>query len=120
MEGMERKPTTVGTHLAPKPGSKYRQLFVRGRNIAARTLYGCYAREDDPMTPEEIAADRNVPLDAVLESIAYCETDPPELARDFALEEALLKARGIRDAAFDGRLRTLTPEEKTAILRKFE
>jgi hypothetical protein len=117
---MERKPAMTWTHLAPKPGSKYRQLFVRGRNIAARTLYGCYARGDDPMTPEEIADDRNLPLEAVLESIAYCETDPPELSRDFALEEALLEARGIHDAEFDGRLRTLAPEEKIAILRKFE
>ena len=116
---METQPTTKWKYLAPKPGSKYRQLFVKGRNISARGLYGCYARDDEPMTPDEISADRNLPLEVVLEAIAYCESDPPDLARDYALEEALMDARGINDPSFDGRLRTLTPEEKMAIIRKF-
>jgi hypothetical protein len=116
---MEAQPTTTWKHLAPKPGSKYRQLFVKGRNISARGLYGCYARDDEPMTPEQIATDRNLPIEVVLEAIAYCESDPPELARDYALEEAFLNARGINDPSFDGRLRTLTPEEQIAIVRKF-
>jgi hypothetical protein len=72
------------------------------------------------MTTEQIAADRNLPLEVVLEAIAYCESDPPELARDFALEEALMQARGIHEPGFDGRLRTLTPEETLDIMRRFE
>jgi len=72
------------------------------------------------MTPEEIAADRNLSIEVVLEAIAYCESNPPELERDYALEASLLAARGMNDPGFDGRLRTLTPEEKTAITRKFE
>ena len=117
---MDAQPATTWKHLAPKLGSKYRQLFVKGRNISARNLYACYARDDEPMTPEQIAADRDLPLAVVHEAIAYCQGNPPELARDDALQEALLDARGINDAAFDGRLRTLGPEEKVAILRKFD
>ena len=117
---METQPATIWKYLAPKPGSKYRQLFVKGRNIAVRNLYGCYARDDEPMTPEQIAADRNLPLAVVQEAIAYCQSNPAELERDFALEEALLAAHGINDPGFDGRLRTLEPKEKIVIIRKFD
>jgi len=72
------------------------------------------------MTPPQIAVDRNLPLPVVLEAIAYCESQPAEVDRDEALEEALLDARGINEPGFDGRLRTLSPEEKLAIIRKFD
>src|SRR5437773_6435533 len=71
-------------YLARKPKSVYKQLFIKDRWISARTLYGMYVNEEMPMTPEEIAADYNLPLEAVLESIAYCESNPPELAQDYA------------------------------------
>jgi len=117
---MESNSTTSWKYLAPKPGSKYRQLFLKGRNIAARTIYGCFVGDESPMSPEEIADDRNIPLEAVLEAIAYCDSDPPELIRDYELEAALLNARGMNAASFDGRLGTLSPEETMAILRKFD
>jgi uncharacterized protein (DUF433 family) len=76
-------------YLAPKPGSSSKQLFIKGRKIAARTLYGAFMSEESPQTPEEIAEDWDVPLDAVLEAIAYCQTDPPEVREDIARAEAL-------------------------------
>jgi uncharacterized protein (DUF433 family) len=54
-------------YLTRKPKSVYKQLFIKDRWIAARTLYGKYARDDSPMTPQEIAADYDLPLEAVLE-----------------------------------------------------
>jgi hypothetical protein len=39
-------------YLVRKPKSVYSQLFIKERWIAARTLYGKYAREESPMTPE--------------------------------------------------------------------
>src|SRR6476660_7926880 len=66
-------------HLAPNPRSAYRQLFVKGTRVRARVLYGWYAREE-PMAPEEIARDFNLPVEAAREAIAYCESNPPELA----------------------------------------
>jgi uncharacterized protein (DUF433 family) len=59
-------------YLAPKPGSYYRQLFIKDRRIAARTIYGMYVPgEDEPgMSPEEIAEDYDLPLEAVQEAIA--------------------------------------------------
>jgi hypothetical protein len=40
------------------------------------------------MTPEEIAADYQLPLEAVQEAIAYCRSNPSEIAEDFAQDEA--------------------------------
>jgi uncharacterized protein (DUF433 family) len=72
--------------------SSLRQLSVKGRRIRARTLYGLTIG-DDPMTPEEVAQDYDVPLEAVLESIEYCKSDPPEIREDWEDEE-----RSIREA----------------------
>ena len=79
--------------LDRKPGSVYKQLFVRGRNIAARTLFGRYLNEDEPRTAEQLAVDYDLPLEAVLEAIAYCESDPPEIREDWAREEANVRKR---------------------------
>src|SRR5207302_5507010 len=75
-------------YLAPKPGSNYKHLFIKDRWISARTLYGMYVREEEPMTLEEIAEDYKLPPEAVREAIAYCESNPPELAQDYVREEA--------------------------------
>ena len=75
-------------YLAPDPDSSYRQLRVKGRRIFARTLYGLTVGEEGRLTPEEVAADYGLPLQAVQEAIAYCESNPPEIAEDWAMDEA--------------------------------
>ena len=95
----------------------YKQLFIKERWIAARTLYGMYAREESPMTPEEIAADYSLPLEAVQEAIAYCESNPPELAEDYAREEAVMEATGMNDPSYYGRPKLLTPQEMSRLRR---
>jgi|SRR5579884_1222230 len=102
-------------YLVCKPKSVYRQLFIKERWIAARTLYGMYAREESPMTPEEIAADYDLPLEAVQEAIAYCESNPPELAEDYAREEAVMNATGMSDPSYDGQPKVLTPQEMSRL-----
>jgi uncharacterized protein (DUF433 family) len=105
-------------YLAPNPRSLYKQLFVKGTRIRARVLYGQYAsQEEPPMTPEEIAADYGLPVEAVLEAIAYCESNPPEIAEDFAAEEASMQARGMNDPnyKFNPHPRMLSPEEQARL-----
>jgi uncharacterized protein (DUF433 family) len=102
-------------YLDRKPGSLYKQLFVKGRNIRARTLYATYVSDENPMTPEEIAADYNLPVEAVREAISYCESNPPEIASDFAAEEALAEATGMNDPNYKGKPRVLTPEERAGL-----
>jgi uncharacterized protein (DUF433 family) len=100
-------------YLVRKPKSVYKQLFIKDRWISARTIYGKYVSEESPMTPEEIAADYDdLALEAVLEAIAYCESNPPEIASDYAAEEALMEATGMNDPHYDGQPKVLTTEER--------
>lgn len=105
-------------YLARKPNSVYKQLFIRDRWVSARTLYGMYARDESPMTPEEIAADYDLPMEAVQEAIAYCESNPPELAEDYAREEAVMEATGVNDPTYDGRPKVLSPQEMSRLRRR--
>lgn len=83
-------------YLTRKPKSLYKQLFIKDRWVAARTIYGQYMCEG-ARTAEQLAEDFNVPLEAVREAIAYCESNPPEIAQDYAAEEALMEADGMND-----------------------
>src|SRR5260370_1279523 len=114
---MKTQTQNAWVHLARDPGSSYKQLFIRGRRIAARTLYGSFVNEEAPMTPEEIAADYELPLKAVLEAIAYCESDPPEVRQDWDTEEALAEATGMNDPNYKhhGKPKRLTPQERARI-----
>ena len=72
------------------PKSNYKQLSVKGTRIKARTIYGRSAGEH-ALTPEELADDFGVSLDAVHEAIAYVESDPPEIRQDWETEERLIR-----------------------------
>jgi uncharacterized protein (DUF433 family) len=94
---MSAPKSTPWKHLAPNPKSAYKQLFIAGTRIRARTLYGMRMSADGPMTPQEIAQEFKLPVDAVLEAIAYCESNPPELLEDYARDEALMEAAGMNE-----------------------
>ena len=120
---MAQTPTqTNWKYLWRKPGSVYLQLFVNGR-VAARTLYGRYMSAEDPRTIEEIAADWNLPIEAVKEAIAYCQSDPPEIRLDFQREEALIEASGMNHPDYwkdpERRKKRLTPEQFSKIINQF-
>ena len=111
---MNPNPATTWKYLAPNPKSAYKQLFLKGRRIRARDLYGRYMSAEEPMTPAEIAADYNLPLEVVEEAIAYCQTDPPEIKEDFEREERIMEATGMNDPdyKYGGKYRILSPEER--------
>lgn len=115
-------PATQWKYLDRKPGSNYRQLFIKGRRISARTLYGSYMSDEEPMTIEQIAANWQVPIEAVREAIAYCESKPPEIEEDFRVEQALMEAHGINhpDYKYDPKkhYRVLAPQEEARIIRE--
>jgi uncharacterized protein (DUF433 family) len=100
-------------HLEPRPDSAYRQLFVKGTRVRAELIYRAHIDQDDPMTPEELAVDFGLPLQAVREAIEYCKNNPVEIAGDTADEETLMAARGQLDPnyKYDARPRILTPQE---------
>src|SRR5439155_8034181 len=81
-------------YLQPKRGSHYQQLAVNGR-IRAEILY----RETvgpEPLTPEEVASEYGLPVEAVVEAIDYClRSDTQELLdAERAREAARIKAAG--------------------------
>jgi hypothetical protein len=54
--------------------------------------------EEPGMTPEEIAADYDLPLAAVREAIQYGESNPHEIQQDWQADEVLAAARGMSDS----------------------
>jgi uncharacterized protein (DUF433 family) len=108
--------------LERNPKSNYKQLFVKGRRVFARTLYGQYMSEEEPRTAEEIAADYDLPIEAVKEAIAYCDTDPIEIREDFAIEEAIMEATGMNDPnyKYHPSPKLLSPQEYARICRDVE
>jgi uncharacterized protein (DUF433 family) len=72
------------------PLSSYKQLSIKGTRIKARTIYGQSVGEG-AFTPEELAEDFGVPLEAVREAIEYVESDPPEIREDWEMEERLIR-----------------------------
>jgi hypothetical protein len=69
--------------------------------------------DDEPRTMEEIAQDYDLPIEAVKEAIAYCESNPPEIKHDFAIQEALIEASGMNDPNYKYHPRPipLSPQE---------
>jgi uncharacterized protein (DUF433 family) len=88
---------TKWKYLVHKPKSNYQQLFIKDRWVAARTLFGQTVGEDS-RTPDQLAADYRLPLEAVLEAIAYCESNPPEIREDWQREQSAIDATGSNDS----------------------
>jgi uncharacterized protein (DUF433 family) len=89
-------PTTATQyeHLEPRPGSNYRQLWLKGRRIRAavvhETIHG-----PDPMTPEEFAGEFRVPIEAVREALDYVAHNMPLIQAEREEEAASLRARDL-------------------------
>lgn len=74
--------------------SHYRQLFVRGRNLRAEVLYRATIGPE-PRTPEEVAEDFGVPLEAVHEAVHYCLHNAEVLRQEREEVLADIRARGL-------------------------
>ena len=104
-------------YLVRRPGSSYRQLSIKGKRIWAWTLYCEFMNDKEPRTPQQLAADWGVPLEAVWEAIEYCQTDPPELLEDHRKDDVLAEAIGMNDPAIKltGKPRSLSTEERVRL-----
>jgi uncharacterized protein (DUF433 family) len=86
--------TIAHNHLAPREGSGYRQAFVKGRNLRAETLYRATVGPE-PMSPEDVARDYDVPLETVREAIHYCLRNAALLQEEREADWADSRARGL-------------------------
>ncbi len=113
--------TTTATqwkHLEPRPKSAYQQLFVRGTRIRAEVIYWLYVSDDEPMSPMAIAKEYSLPVEAVQEAIAYCDSKPREIDEDCRREEALMEATGMNDPSYktNPTPKVISAEERARIL----
>jgi uncharacterized protein (DUF433 family) len=97
--------------------SSYRQLSMKGRRIRARTLYGLFMSAEEPMMVEEIAADYDLPVEAVHEAIAYCKSKPLDIELDFLQEEMMVELSGMNRPDYNGKPKLLTAEDRALIRR---
>jgi uncharacterized protein (DUF433 family) len=87
-------------YLEPRSGC-FRLLYIKGTKLRADQLYGQTVGED-ALTPEEVAQDFNLPLEAVLEVIDYCQKHEELIIQERQEESARL-------AEYDKRQRPLQP-----------
>ena len=80
--------------LEGRPGSNYKQLFVKGRKIRAEVLYRQTVGME-PRTPEEVARDYDLPLEVVLEAIHYCLNNEALLREERDRDLALIRKHGL-------------------------
>jgi len=81
-------------YLEPRLRSNYQQLWVKGRHIRAEILYRMTVNAE-PRTPEEVAHDYDLPVEAVLEAIDYAVRHQALLDAERAREEMRIKQRGL-------------------------
>jgi hypothetical protein len=97
-EAMTTKAEKQYQHLEPRPGSNYRQLFLKCRRIRAavvdEVIHG-----PDPRSPEEFAREYQVPLEAVLEALDYVAENRALIEQERDHEAARLRARGLIEPA---------------------
>jgi uncharacterized protein (DUF433 family) len=84
------------TFLAARPGSRYKQLFLKDRKIRAEVLYRATVGPE-PRTPEAVAADFDVSIDAVREAIDYCTRNHALLDQERCAVLDDMRARGLKN-----------------------
>jgi uncharacterized protein (DUF433 family) len=90
---MTIKARTEYQHLEPRPGSNYRQLFLKGRRIRAAVVDEAI-HGPDPFTPEEFSREYQVALEAVLEALDYVARNRNLIEQERDREAARIRARG--------------------------
>ena len=93
--GMQNK--TGYEYLETRPGSFYRELFVRGVNLRPSRLVAWM--EAEGLTPEQAAADRCLPVQAVREAMDYVKNHADLIAGELQREHQLLRDRGLLEAS---------------------
>src|SRR4051795_8992616 len=91
---MKTNAETRYQHLEPRPGSNYRQFFLKGRRIRTAVVDEAI-HGPDPRSPEEFARDFQVPLEAVLEALDYVARNRPLIEQERDREAAKIRARGL-------------------------
>src|SRR5437763_15951592 len=90
---------TTWQYLEPHIGSSYKQLFIKGTKFRASDVSSAADQrgDEDDRTPEQVAEDYGIPVEAVYEAMRYCESKPVEVAYDQRVSDLLADATGAND-----------------------
>jgi hypothetical protein len=86
-------PSTSWIYLCERPHPWRRQLYVKGRKLLASTVWNDLIANQ--MTAEEAAEDRDLPVDAVLEIIRYCNQNLSLIQMEAQEEKTRLLGSGV-------------------------
>ena len=75
-------------YLSPRPTSWKRQLFVKGRRLTAASVW--LDMLANHRTIEETAENWNLPIDAIVEILRYCQTHEPIIKMECEEEKRIL------------------------------
>jgi uncharacterized protein (DUF433 family) len=79
-------------YLDSRPEKNSEELFVRGTGIRASTIW--HDRYVSRMTPDQISSDRDIPVEAVYEALAFCQEEWENICRDKDSERQRLESLG--------------------------
>ena len=80
--------------LEARQRSNYKQFWVKGRHMRAEVLYR-YTVGLEPESPEQVAKEYDLPVEAVLEAVDYCVKNQDLLDAERSREAASVRARGL-------------------------
>lgn len=80
--------------LESRPGSNYRQLFVKGRRIRALVV-DAYVNGPEPYSPEQVALELQIPIEAVHEALDYVQRHRDVIRADYDMETERLRELGL-------------------------
>ena len=89
----EKAPAPGWQHLAARPHPWRRQLYVKGRNLRAFTVW--MEMQVNRMGPQEAAENWDLPLAAVTEIVRYCENRQDLLRMEADEERRRLLEEGV-------------------------
>jgi len=82
-------------YLERRPDKRSQELFIRGAGIRASTVW--HDRYVSRLHPSRIAKDRDLPVEAVYEALAYCQENWEGICQEKDLEQQRLERSGFFD-----------------------
>jgi len=79
-------------YLEQRPDKSAQELFVRGTGVRASTIW--HDRFISRFSPDQIARDRDLPLEAVYEALDYCQENWERICKEKDSEKQQLEKRG--------------------------
>jgi uncharacterized protein (DUF433 family) len=79
-------------HLEKRPDKRSQELFVKGAAVRASTMWhDLYVSR---LHPKQIAQDRDIPVEAVYEALAYCQENWETICHETDQERQRLEQKG--------------------------